>query len=479
MPHPDEFIPPPPPQPVDLPTPVMGRSTVIPTPAIGEHMTLPDENDMDFHQVPYVPHRMGPKKRFVGGFINTLKRFPVFGKRKNLRRRSYENVQAPTPILESQLEEESELEDERGVMPQPSEPGLEPGRVVASSLVQSPDPVAQMPGPSASYSATQVYSGNLSSIGTPAMGQIPIPIERSAAPSVSYPATQVHSGNISSIGTPAMGPNPIPIQRSAAPSPADLQQAFSMMDDDDNRSLSEEDGDVGMPYISPPRTSTPVHRHRHPRPSTPAPFPYVAPPYDPVIPPPIGTMGPSQMISSSSRLYDPSGRAHSPHNTTFLSQLARFKRFVHGVDQLPFSSGDQIADEYVPSQTHRSKTREQKREHMISPSWYNSREPTPQAFIYTNPVLGFGAVPALDVIPPPVHKPVPWGQPWDPLAPGRLWDTMPPPPLGAPGGAPGMVEVNSGLGPSVPYGYAPDRQPVFVYPSAGRFVAPAATPSRW
>lgn len=422
----------------------------MPTPAIGEHMTLPDENDMDFgsyQEVPYVPHRKGPKNRFVGGFISTLKKFPGFGKRKRLRRRSYENVQAPSPIPESQLEEEeeeAELEDERVATSMPSPAGPppelepEPERSVASR-VQSPDPAVHMPEPS-------------------------LP---------SYPATRVHSGNLSSIGTLAMGPDPIPIQRSAAPSPAALRHAFDMMEEDDDRSLSEDDDNVHMPYVSPPRTSTPVHRHRHPRPPTPAPAPFPQPrprepSYDPVIPPLIATTGPSQTITSNSRLYDPSGHAHFSHNTTFLSQLSRFKRFIRDIDQLPFSSADQIADEYVPSQTHRSRTREQKRGHMMSSSsWYNSREPIPQAYFYATP--GFGAVPALDAIPPPVHKPPAWNPQWDAWAGAHLWDTMPP--SGAPGGAPGMVELNPGLAPSVPHGYGSDRQPVFVYPSV--------VPSRW
>ncbi|KAI6110829.1 hypothetical protein EV401DRAFT_295225 [Pisolithus croceorrhizus] len=450
MPYPESFIPPPPPQSLGLPTPVIGRPATLPTPAIGEHMALPDENEMDlgsYQGVPYVPHRKAPKNRFVGGFINTLRKFPVFGRRKHLRRRSYENVQAPSPIPESQLEEEeAELEDERVAMPQPSEPEPEPERSVASPRVRDSDPVVRMP-----------------------------------EPSVSYPATRVHSGNLSSMGTPVMGP--IPIERSAAPSPAALRQAFSMMDDDDDDdSLSEDDDDddIGMPYVPPPRTSTPVHRHRQPRPPTPAPLPPAEPSYAPVIPPLINTAGPSQTMSSSSRIYDPSSRAHSPHNTTFLSQLARFRRFVHEIDQLPFSSSDQIADEYVPSQSHRSKIREQKRGHMASSSWYDSRDRIPQTYIYAAPVPGFGAVPALDAIPPPVHKPVLWNQQWEEWAPGRMWDMMPPPPpSGALGGTPGMVDLNTGPGPSVPNGYAPDRQPVFVYPSPGHFAGPAATPSRW
>lgn len=445
MPHPESFIPPPPPQSIGLPTPVIGRSTIMPTPAIGEHMTLPDEEEMDlgsYHEMPNMTRPKGPKNRFVGGFINTLMKLPMFGRRKHLRRRSYENIQAPSPIPESQFEEEAELEDEPVAMPEPSE--LERERSATSPRVQAPDPVAQMP-----------------------------------EPSVSYPATRVHSGNLSSMGTPIMGP--IPIERSAAPSPAALRQAFSMMDDDDNQSSSEDDDDdgIGMPYVSPPRTSTPVHRHRQPRPSTPAPFPHAEPSYAPVIPPLINTAGPSQTISSSSRLYDPSSRAYSPHNTTFLSQLARFKRFVHEFDQLPFSSADQIADEYVPSRSHRSKMRQQKREHMASSSWYDSRDRTPQAYIYATPVPGFGAVTALDAIPPPIHKPVLWNQQWDAGAPGRMWDTMPPPPSGALGGTPGMVDLNAGPGPSVPHGYVPDRQPVFVYPSYGHFAGPAVAPDRW
>ncbi|KAL4078870.1 hypothetical protein V8B97DRAFT_1865001 [Scleroderma yunnanense] len=511
MPQPDPYDPPHPPQPIDMPTPVIGRARTPGTPAIGEHMAIPSEYEEEEDNpdaMPYVPYRKppSPKKRFVGGFFKTLKAFPRFGRWRPNRRPPHGIIQAPSSIPEIHLEEEPDSADEdEPPMPQPrpgfrpqSEPDLEsdsrPGSMPVPSVVSprmpQPDRVdrARMPEPTVPYPVTQLYSSNVPSVATPIMPSGVIPIERS------------------------------PPDRRHAPTPAALRHALSMddeMDDDDRRSL-EDEGSY-MSYVPPPRTSTPVHHHHlPPRSSTPVHVPrpsHPQPPseasFGPVIPPVIHVTSPTQSSSHTHspprthahaqhiqayvqpQFYDPSSRIHPPQNSTFLSHITRFKRFIQELDQLPFSSNAQISDEYIPSETNRSRLREQLRGTTIPPSWYDMYDHGhhhhhhghgigPRAAIGTG-IPGYGAVPMLDSMPPPLHQPT-WGEGWDWWAAqsaARLRDVGPthPPPLppGVPGGAPGMAELHPGLGLTFPHGYAPTGgQPVFVYPStAGHpFMAP-------
>lgn len=54
------------------------------------------------------------------------------------------------------------------------------------------------------------------------------------------------------------------------------------------------------------------------------------------------------------------------------STVARVRRFVAGLDSLPWVAHAQIADEYVPADNPRSRLRRQVR-HGAEPSWYNPR----------------------------------------------------------------------------------------------------------
>jgi hypothetical protein len=120
------------------------------------------------------------------------------------------------------------------------------------------------------------------------------------------------------------------------------------------------------------------------------------------------------------------------------STMARFRRFVTELDDLPWVSDAQIADEYVPDRNPRSRLRTRVRQG-AEPSWYNPR-------------------------PEVVVRPEYWSE-WDKWAhqsAGVLW--------GGDGRAVGWGGVGAGglgqgqLGVAYPHRYVP-AQPEFVYPS--------------
>ena len=522
MPQPDLYDPPHPPQPIDMPTPVIGRPKTPATPAIGEHMAVPSEfeEEDDPEAMSYIPHRQPPRNRFVGGFIKTLKMLPRLGRWKPTKRPPPGAWNVPSTIPEIHLVTEPDSADQYDEPPvsysSPSvQPDFDPRSMPEPAIM--PVPSVASPRTTASDRADRM---------------------RMPEPAVPYPVTQVYSGNMSPVaGTPMSLFGAIPIERSPpgqAPTPAALRHALSMDDDDDiDDRRSFDDGRSQMSFAPPPRTSTPVQHHLHlhhpPRSSPPIHSPrptHLQPPseasFTPVIPPqihvtspthssPSHTHSPPRMHSHSPshqhqhtlahyphthalippQYYDPPSRTETPQNSTFLSHITRFKRFVQDLDNLPFSSDTQIADEYIPSQTQRSKDREQRRGTTIPPSWYGMYDHDHDhhrhhhrhhhSYDLGARVGGYSAVPALDSMPPPLHRPT-WGESWDAWAAqsaARLRDMPGPthqPPLvtpGIPSGVPGMAEMNTGFGPSFPHGYVP-QQPVFMYPSAAAY--PLAAP---
>lgn len=525
MPQPHLYYPPPP-QPIDMPTPVIGRPKTPATPAIGEHMAVPsefeEEDEAMSMSMPYVPHRQPPpRNRFVGGFIKTLKMLPRFGRWRPNRQLPPGAWKVPSSIPEIHLEEEPDSAYENEPPESQPTPGIRP----EFDLQPMPEPERE-PTPVPSVLSPRIPGSDRADRA------------RMPEPAVPYPVTQVYSGNISSVGTPTIPSGAIPIERSPpdrrhAPTPAVLRHALSMDDDiDDQRSL--EDDRSHMSFVMPPRTSTPVdHHHRHryrhpsPRPLTPVhtsrpshPQPPSEASFGPVIPPHIHVTSPTHSSPSHthspphthththahahphahadpySQFYGPSSRMQTPQNSTFQSHITRFKRFVQELDQLPFSSDAQIAEEYIPSQTKRSRVREEMRGTTIPPSWYDMYDQDHHyhhrrrhhshglgANVGISSVIpGYGAVPTLDSMPPPLHKPT-WGESWDQWAAQRVGNIDGPThqaPLlpGGPGGAPGVAEMNTRLGLPFPHGYAPaGGQPAFVYPSmAGH---PLVVPGMW
>lgn len=143
--------------------------------------------------------------------------------------------------------------------------------------------------------------------------------------------------------------------------------------------------------------------------------------------------GPKFPIGTGARALD----SPSPSKGS-LSTMARVRRFITELDDLPWVSDTQIAHEYVPEQTPRSQMRRRVRQG-AEPSWYNAR-------------------------PEPVEQPEHWSE-WDMWAKqstALLWDDVGVDQRRAVGwggaGGPGQWGV------TYPHGYVP-AQPGLVYPS--------------
>ncbi|KIJ58110.1 hypothetical protein HYDPIDRAFT_34488, partial [Hydnomerulius pinastri MD-312] len=89
----------PPPQPLDMPTPVIGRGEASPAPTeheIAEHMMVDDVSYGDYVEVdPYRPHPKGSGRRLMKGLLERLKKISGFDAKRLSGVGSYETVQAP------------------------------------------------------------------------------------------------------------------------------------------------------------------------------------------------------------------------------------------------------------------------------------------------------------------------------------------------------------------------------------------------
>ncbi|KAF8838433.1 hypothetical protein BDN67DRAFT_1070736 [Paxillus ammoniavirescens] len=392
---------PPPPQPLNLPTPVIGRAQASPAPTeheIAEHMVPDGDPYGEYQDVdPYQPrpHAKSSGARLMKSFLKHLKRIPGLDSQRLGRMGSHGTVQMPEPRFSVQ----------------------------SSPLVYGDPTPAVMEPQHASTPYTSPYVRPASVSGTPAVipaslhvpspGRSPgMPPPITVSPSFTPPPPLPGS-----VTTPSLAPSP------GLGRPQNLHPGPPMQED-------------GIQTL---------HDTAH----------YVAPVYQAQHPQPIFVQMPPQ------EQQEPPYGAHvefpspidSPSRSSLSSTVARFRRFVAGLDQLPWVSEDQIADQYLPSQTSRSKLRAQLRNHS-DPSWYNDP-------------------------PEPIRQPMYWQTEWDLFAKRSTAMMLNGNALGWGQGDPGLsVSGHGHRGHGevrYPHGYAP-TQPVFVYPSGfpppGQFAAP-------
>ncbi|KAF9219975.1 hypothetical protein BS17DRAFT_365225 [Gyrodon lividus] len=385
------------PQLANLPTPVIGRAQPSPAPTeheIAEHM-VPDDLYGQYQDVdPYRPHPKGSGARLMKGFLQGLKKIPGFHTQRLTRIGSYETVQAPEPGLSVQS-----LSLRYG---NPTPPATEPQRV--------------------STPYTSPYVRPVSASGTPAVVPPSLRAPSPAQPLAMPPPIIVSPPLTAPLQLPGSATTP---SVAASPAMGGHQSLHPRADQ-----LTQEDGSQTL--HDPVRHTAPVHPVLYPQ---------------------------SVLIQMPQEQQEPSygprveflSPMDSPSKSSLASTVARFRRFVAGLDQLPWVSEDQIADEYIPSQTHRSRQREKIR-NRSEPSWYNSH-------------------------PEIIQQPMYWQSEWDLFA-KQSAATL----LNGNGrytADPGWSGSGHGHGEhgrvNYPHGYVP-AQPVFVYPSGfpppGQFADP-------
>ncbi|KAH0836382.1 hypothetical protein J3R83DRAFT_7960 [Lanmaoa asiatica] len=359
-----------------------------PAPTVGEHMAV---DDVVFAPDDIMPYAYQPRRRSVGaGLMKSvwkgLKKLSGFQSTPHTPRSSlYENQTVEMPV---------------------------PGLSAPSEATQYGNPTPL--GTDEQHGTTPYtspYGRPMNFAATPAtipgsLRASPVPV-----PSMEIPPITVVSPSI----PPSPRPNSIRSVRMASP-------AIGAP-----RNLS-----IGVPEpVLPPAEdgSQTLHDHVYPEP--------VPPPFLPsALAPPTGVL----KFPTAPALDSP-----SPSRGSLSSTMARFRRFVSELDDLPWVADDQIADEYVPDRNPRSRLRSRVRQG-AEPSWYNERREV-------------------------VEKPAYWSE-WDMWAKqsmGGLWDGV-----GGEGRAVGWggAGVGAGAGASgpgqwgmmYPHGYVP-AQPGFVYPS--------------
>ncbi|KIK80638.1 hypothetical protein PAXRUDRAFT_833404 [Paxillus rubicundulus Ve08.2h10] len=389
---------PPPPQPLNLPTPVIGYAQASPAPTeheIAEHMVPDDDPYGQYQDVePYQPHPQGSGARLMKSFLKHLKRIPGLDSQRLARMGSHSAVQMPEPRFSFQSSPLGYGD--------PPPPAMEPQRVSTPYTSPYVPPATVSGTPAVTPASLHVPSPRRSS-GMPP----PITVSPSLTPPAPLPG---------SVTTPSFVASPV------VGGPQSLHPDQPVQEDD-IQTLND-----------------PAH--------------YAAPVYPELPPQPIFVQIPppeQQEPSYGARVEFPSP-IDSPSRGSLSSTVARFRRFVAGLDQLPWVSEDQIADQYLPSQTSRSKLRAQLRNHS-DPSWYNDP-------------------------PEPIRKPMYWQTEWDLFAKRSTAMMLNGNALRWGPGDPGLSvsghEHGHG-GVRYPHGYAP-TQPVFVYPSGfpppGQFAAP-------
>lgn len=404
---------PPPPDPLDLPTPVlpgqplpmahsspmMGRTPSpgmrMPSPMIGEYMTvedpedeeeeLPEDNgevDFDFSNAPQ--HRMdSPKgaRRWVGGFVKGLRKFP--GLRKSPRRPSpssdfvpsfgahHENEQPFTtisslhlrPLTPTKIAQTAELMD----MPQPlSHPQPSPQH---HPYQQQPHHVHRPPPPAAS---SPVYAP-----GVDVVPQVLSTVdERSSEQTGTHEAHPRPHSSVDHTHSP----------RTHAHTHSHSQHSHSH---------------------SQPRLHSHSHSHSHSQSHSST----------------VQPVHPNTTFTVTDYVTVPPPQWPPPPPPT------RIKRFLHNLDQLPWVEHEQIVDAYFPgrSSRHRRRPDSPVDDRKPAASWYNKR-----------------------------HNSLPKEMGIGPSSASLLY-----------GWPPQMQKAYSHQGivyPQFPYGYTP-VQPAFVYPT--------------
>ncbi|KAG2159245.1 uncharacterized protein EDB93DRAFT_1324703 [Suillus bovinus] len=362
---------PPPPDPVDLPTPVfpdqplpmahsspmMGRAPSpgmrMPSPMIGEYMTvedpevdgeeLPEDNeeiDFDFSNAPQ-HHTDGSKgaRRWVGGFVKGLRKFP--GLRKSSHRPSPSNDFASS--LGAHHENDVQVPNIASLRLRPLTPT---GIAQTAELMDMPQP-SSYPRPSPQHHAYQQQS----------------PVHRPPPPAASSPMY-------------SPGADVVP-------------QVLSTVDE---RSSEQTGPHETHPHphsfdghAHSPRTHTRAHSHSYSHSHSQTHSSTVQP------------VHPNTTFTVTDYVTVPSPDRYSPPQPT------RIKRFLHSLDQLPWVEHEQIVDAYFPGRSSR------RRRHPDSPvddgkkpaaSWYNKRHNSlPMEMGY-----GPGSAPLMYGWPPQMQK---------------------------------------------------------------------------
>lgn len=353
---------PPPPDPVDLPTPVlpgqplpmahsspmMGRTPSpgmrMPSPMIGEYMTvedpedeeeeLPEDNgevDFDFSNAPQ--HRMdGPKgaRRWVGGFVNGLRKFP--GLRKSTQKPS------PSSDFVSSLDAYHGNDQHFPTISSLQLRPLTPTRIAQTAeLMDMPQPLTH-PQPSPQHHAYQQQPHHVHRPPPPAASS---PVYAPGVDVVPQVLSTVDERSSEQTGTHETHPRPHSFADHAH-SPRTHARTHSHSHSHSQHSHSH----------SQPHLHSHSHSHSQSHSST------------------VQPVHPNTTFTVTDYVTVPPPQWFSPPPPTPI------KRFLHNLDKLPWVENEQIVDAYFPGRSSRH------RRHPDSPvddkkpaaSWYNKRQ---------------------------------------------------------------------------------------------------------
>lgn len=353
---------PPPPDPVDLPTPVlpgqplpmahsspmMGRTPSpgmrMPSPMIGEYMTvedpedeeeeLPEDNgevDFDFSNAPQ--HRMdGPKgaRRWVGGFVNGLRKFP--GLRKSTQKPS------PSSDFVSSLDAYHGNDQHFPTISSLQLRPLTPTRIAQTAeLMDMPQPLTH-PHPSPQHHAYQQQPHHVHRPPPPAASS---PVYAPGVDVVPQVLSTVDERSSEQTGTHETHPRPHSFADHAH-SPRTHARTHSHSHSHSQHSHSH----------SQPHLHSHSHSHSQSHSST------------------VQPVHPNTTFTVTDYVTVPPPQWFSPPPPTPI------KRFLHNLDKLPWVENEQIVDAYFPGRSSRH------RRHPDSPvddkkpaaSWYNKRQ---------------------------------------------------------------------------------------------------------
>ncbi|KAF8142139.1 hypothetical protein EV363DRAFT_1309921 [Boletus edulis] len=327
------------------PSPAHRPPSVFPSPAptVGERMNLDelafvqdDFVDLDPYQRPHQPHRPGLVKSFWKG----LKKLSGFRPAPSFpipRPNSYGSQIIGMPV--PQLSARSEYVD-----PTPPESGTGTGTEEQRGPTRYTSPYVRPP---------SVIPGSLRA--SPALVYSPVPVRSlDTAPPITIVSPSI---------PPSPRPNSVRSIRSARlATPGPAPRALSVNASEPGGSTEEGSQTLHEPVFPnpalPPGGAIPVVRSDEDK--------------SPIAPVDSGGGG----ILFQPPLVDPSFS-----NGSLASTMARMRRFVADVDSLPWISGEQIADEYVPEMNWRSQMRKKVRQG-AEPSWYNPRPNVPERPAY-------------------------------------------------------------------------------------------------
>lgn len=384
--------------PSQVPSSPAYRPPPSPAPTVGEHMAVDDAAFMEYEVVdPYRPQRQRSGKGLFKSFWNGLKKLSGYQPVTYFPRpSSYESqtMEMPVPRMSAPSEGTEYVnptppgtEEQQGATPYTS-PYVRPTNLVGSvgggSMRASPMPVPSMDIPLPT-------SGRGSPMPVPSVDTSPYvrPTNLGATPAVLLSSLRASPVPMPSVdtspyvrptnfsGTPAVlsgslrkSPAPVPsidfapaitvvspsISPSPHPSPTRSVRVPGMSR---NLSVGGSAPSAGSAPSSVEECSQTLHEPVYP---------------DPVLPP-LNTQLPSALVRPADELKFPTAHKavafdepSSPQGS-LASTIARFRRYL---DDLPWVSDTQIADEYVPDQNPRSRMRKRVRQG-AEPSWYNPR----------------------------------------------------------------------------------------------------------